>query len=103
MVPGPAAAVIQPPDPYPQQAELLRVARGLSPRTTTQPTLALGSLQDLWQHRTEGWSRPALGMLDLALAPSTWQRYHSSLLQFRNHCWQEGVSFPPEHPAAVAS
>ena len=42
-------------------------------------------------------------MLDLALAPSTWRRYRGSLLRFRDHCWQEGVSFPPEHPAVVAA
>jgi hypothetical protein len=65
--------------------------------------LALGSLQDLWQHRTVSWSAPALSMLNLALAPSTWWQYCSSLLQFQDHCWREGSNFPPEEPIAVAT
>jgi hypothetical protein len=38
-----------------------------------QPALALDHLQDLWTHRTEGWSSNMLAMLDMALAPSTWK------------------------------
>jgi hypothetical protein len=42
-------------------------------------------------------------MLDLALAPSTWRQYHSSLLHFHNHCWQDSLDFPPHEDTAVAT
>lgn len=34
-------------------------------------------------------------MLDVALAPSTWRRYRSSLVRFRDFCWEREIAFPP--------
>ncbi|ELR21561.1 uncharacterized protein ACA1_227110 [Acanthamoeba castellanii str. Neff] len=42
------------------------------------------------------WHWIACRISDLALAPATWQRYHSSLIHFHNFCEQEEVDFPPE-------
>ncbi len=49
--------------------------------------VALGSLQDLWQHRTEGWSAAVLDSLNLALVPLTWCCYWSYLVWFCDYCW----------------
>jgi hypothetical protein len=72
-------------------------------RAPVQPLVVLGSLQDLWLHRMEGWSPAVLMALDLALAPLTWCSYCSSLVQFRDFCWENGVPFPPEVSQATAT
>ncbi len=48
--------------------------------------MVLDFLQDLWCLCTKGWSKCACGMLDLALAPTTWWIYHSSLICFHDLC-----------------
>lgn len=55
-------------------------------------------------HCTRGWLPPALAMLNLALAPSTWHHYCSSLICFRDFCWQElKISFLPDQCDTVST
>ena len=66
-----------------------------------QQALGVDRLQDLWAHRTRGWSSSVLEVLDKALMPSTWHRYCQSILHFHNHCWKEGCDFPLDTDQAV--
>ncbi len=34
-------------------------------------------------------------MLNIALAPSTWRHYCSSLVHFHDFCWEREITFPP--------